>query len=216
MPDTIRSGGSDARPWLGGFLLAMSALAPLPARADQQPALVLHELVLGASRSIDSHEVAVLVLLLGLILFAVVTAILLLRARAGWVRSETSSRDEIAGLRAELDRANALLKSEPQIMVDWLPASDEPSIEGDPAIVGAAAAHRVLAFGTWLDAAKATTMEKAVEALRARGEAFSMAFTTLSGRPVEALGRAIAGRAVLRLKDAGGAKRELLELAGTS
>jgi signal transduction histidine kinase len=53
-----------------------------------------------------------------------------------------------------------------------------------------------------------------VEALRTRGEAFSMAFTTLGGRPIEAQGRAIAGRAVLRLKDASGIKRELLALAG--
>ena len=41
-----------------------------------------------------------------------------------------------------------------------------------------------------------------------------MAFTTLAGRPIEAQGRAIAGRAVLRLKDASGIKRELLALAG--
>jgi signal transduction histidine kinase len=41
-----------------------------------------------------------------------------------------------------------------------------------------------------------------------------MAFTTLGGRPIEAQGRAIAGRAVLRLKDASGVKRELLDLAG--
>ena len=41
-----------------------------------------------------------------------------------------------------------------------------------------------------------------------------MAFTTLAGRPIEAQGRAIAGRAVLRLKDASGVKRELLDLAG--
>ena len=57
-------------------------------------------------------------------------------------------------------------------------------------------------------------MEQAVEALRSRGEPFSMAFTTLGGRPIEAQGRAIAGRAVLRLKDASGVKRELLDLAG--
>jgi signal transduction histidine kinase len=41
-----------------------------------------------------------------------------------------------------------------------------------------------------------------------------MAFTTLSGRPIEAQGRAIAGRAVLRLKDANGVKRDLLDLSG--
>ena len=153
-------------------------------------------------------------MLAGLLLFAVVTAILLLRTRGRLARLETSSHDEIAALRSDLDRANALLLSEPQVMVDWPAASDEPTIEGDPALVGASAAYRVLAFGSWLDPQRAAAMEQAVEALRTRGEAFSMAFTTLAGRPIEAQGRAIAGRAVLRLKDASGIKRELLALAG--
>jgi signal transduction histidine kinase len=214
MPDTIRRSGGYARPWLGGFPVAIGFVSPLPAHAEEQPGLVLHELVLGASRSIDSHEIAVLVLLVGLLLFAVVTAIMLLRARVRSTRLEASSHDEIAALRAGLDRANALLLSEPQVMVDWPAASDEPTIEGDPAVVGASAPYRVLAFGSWLDGAKATAMEQAVEALRTRGEAFSMAFTTLGGRPIEAQGRAIAGRAVLRLKDASGVKRDLLDLAG--
>ena len=98
-------------------------------------------------------------------------------------------------------------------MVDWPAGSDEPAIDGDPAVVGVPASHRVLAFGAWLDAGKASAMERAVEALRARGEAFSMTLTTLSGQPIEAQGRAIGGRAVLRLKDASGIKRELVELA---
>ncbi len=216
MPDTIRGSGGFARPWRGGFRVAVAAtiLFPLPADADAPPRLVLQELVLGASRSIDSHQVAVLVLLVGLSLSAVVTAILLRRVKARAARLEASAHDEIVALRADLDRANALLLSEPQVMVDWPAASDEPSIDGDPAVVGVAAPHRVLAFGSWLDAARAAAMERAVDALRTRGEAFSMAFTTLSGRPVEAQGRALAGRAVLRLKDASGVKRELLDLAG--
>ncbi len=214
MPDTIRRSGGFARPWRGGFSIAVGALLPLPARAAEQPKIVLHELVVDATRSIDSHQVAVLVLLVGLLTFAVVTAIMLLRTRARLSRLETSSHDEVAALRTDIDRANALLLSEPQVMVDWPAASDEPSIEGDPEIVGASAPHRVLAFGSWLDPARAAAMEQAVDALRTRGEAFAMAFTTLGGRPIEAQGRAIAGRAVLRLKDAGGVKRELLDLAG--
>ena len=128
MPDTIRRSGGYAHPWLGGFLVAIGFIAPLPVRAEEQPRLVLHELVLGASRSIDSHEIAVVVLLVGLLLFAVVTAITLLRARARSARLEASSHDEIAALRAGLDRANALLLSEPQVMVDWPAASDEPDV----------------------------------------------------------------------------------------
>ena len=40
-----------------------------------------------------------------------------------------------------------------------------------------------------------------------------MTLTTSSGRPVEAEGRAVAGRAVLRLRDVGGIERELSDLA---
>jgi signal transduction histidine kinase len=215
MPDTIRISGGCAHPWQGGLLAGigtiLGAIQPVPARADQ-PSLALHELVLSAQGSIDQHQIAVLVLVLGLMLFAVVTAIMLLRTLTRAARLESWSRDEIAALRYDLDRANALLLSEPQVMVDWPAASDHPSIDGDPAIVGVAAAHRVLAFGTWLEAGKARTMEQAVEALRTRGEAFSTTLTTLQGHPIEAQGRAIAGRAVLRLKDASGVKRDLVEL----
>jgi len=213
MPDTIRISGSCAHPWRRGFLTAMiGAVFPLPASAEQQPVLALHELVVSAQDSIDRHEIAVLVVVLGLVLFAVVTAIMLVRARTRWTRLETSSRDEIATLRSDLDRANALLFSEPQVMVDWPAGSDEPRIDGDPAIVGVAAPHRVLAFGSWLEAGKASAMEQAVENLRSRGEGFSLTLTTLHGHPIEVQGRAIGGRAVLRLKDAIGVKRDLAEL----
>jgi signal transduction histidine kinase len=220
MPDTIRTSRSYARRRHGqgivGFLAAIVAvsavIAPKPAGAAEQPALALQELVLSAHRSIDQHEITFLALVFGVVLFAVVTAILLVRTRGRAARFEAWSRDEIASLRAELDRANALLLSEPQVVVDWPAGSDEPSIDGDPAIFGIVASHRVLAFGSWLDPGKASAIEHAVDALRARGEAFAMTLTTLTGHPIEAQGRAIGGRAVLRLKDAGGIKRELVEL----
>src|SRR5580704_3469054 len=165
MPDTFRINGGCAHPWRNGFLAAIGAgiIAPFPAHAEPKPALALHELVLTAQDSIDRHEIAVLVLLLGLILFCVVTAIMLLVSWSRAARLETSSREQIAALRGNLDRATALLSSEPQVMVDWPAGSDEPVIDGDPAIVGAVAAHRVLAFGTWLEAGKAHAMEQAVE-----------------------------------------------------
>ncbi len=216
MPDTIRTSRGYMRRWhprgIGGFLAAIGAIAPRSAVAAEQPALALQELVLTAHRSIDQHAVAFLALVFGVVLFAVVTAIMLVRTRTRAARLEAWSRDEIARLRDEVDRANAVILSEPQVVVDWPAASDEPTIEGDPAALGVAAAHRVLAFGSWLDAGKAAAMEHAVDALRARGEAFSMTLTTLAGQPIEAQGRAVGGRAVLRLKDAGGIKRELVEL----
>jgi len=213
MPDTIRISGSFAHPLQSGLLAIVGAVSPTAAGAEVQPALALHQLVVSAHRSIDRHEIAFFVLVLGLIFFAVVTAIMLVRTRTRTARFEAWSGDQIAGLRNALDRANALLLSEPQIMVDWLAASDEPIIDGDPALVGVSAPYRVLAFGSWLEPAGARAMEQAVEALRTRGIAFSTTLKTLSDRPIEAQGRAIGGRAVLRLKDASGVKRVLADLA---
>ncbi|MDE2373213.1 MAG: hypothetical protein KGL96_03200, partial [Hyphomicrobiales bacterium] len=99
MPDTIRRSGSFARPWFGGFVVSVGALLPIPALAEDTPRLALHDLVAGASRRIDNHELAVLVLLVGLLLFAVVTSILLRRTRARLQRLEASSQDAIAALR---------------------------------------------------------------------------------------------------------------------
>ncbi len=117
-------------------------------------------------------------------------------------------------MRAEIDRAYALLLSEPQIVVAWAAAADEPQILGDTSLITPAATpHRVLAFGTWLGAEEAGAMEHAVDALRARGEGFCMTLASLSGRPIEAEGRAIGGSAVLRLRDVSGLRRELAELS---
>jgi len=218
MPDTIRRSRSYRQRrrlrGIGGFLAVgafLAAVAPRSAAAEQ-PALTLEELALTAHRSIDQHEIAFLVLVCGVVLFAVVTAILLVRTHSRAARLEGWSRDEIARLRNEIDRANAVILSEPQIVVDWPAGSDEPTIEGDLAALGIPASHRMLAFGSWLDPGKASAMDRAVDALRDRGEAFSMTLATLAGHPVEVQGRAIGGRAVLRLKDASGIKRELVEL----
>jgi signal transduction histidine kinase len=218
MPDTIRTSRRYERRRqvgrLGGFLAALATTmsATRPAGAVEPPSLALQELVLSVHRSIDQHGLAFMALVLGVVLFAVVTAIMLVRSRARASRLETWSRDEIARLRDETDRANALLLSEPQVVVDWPAGSDEPGIDGDTAALGVSAPHRVLAFGSWLDPAKAAAMEHAVDGLRLRGQAFSMTLTTLSGQPIEAQGRAIGGRAVLRLKNASGIKRELIDL----
>jgi signal transduction histidine kinase len=217
MPETIRTSGDFAHPRRRGFLVAALLAAsgaawPVQARAQEQPLLTLKEYVLNAYQSLDQTDIAILALVLGLVLFAVVTAIMLLRSRTRSARLEAQSRDEIARLRDKLDRANALLLSEQQVSVDWPAASDRPHIDGDPEILGVGEPHRVLAFGSWLDAGKAAEMERAVEALRVRGEAFAMTLTTLAGDPIEAQGRAIGGRAVLRLKDASAVTRDLMRL----
>jgi signal transduction histidine kinase len=164
--------------------------------------------------SIDRHDLAALSLTLGLVGSAVVTAILLVRTRGRAADAAAQFRDERMGLKAEVDRLQALLLSEPQIIVSWAAAAHEPEIVGDTTLIGSASgAEDVIGFSTWLEPESAQAMQRAVEALRARAQSFSMALTTLSGRPIEAEGRAVGGRAILRLKDVGGAKGELAETA---
>ena len=162
---------------------------------------------------LQHSDVAVLALMVGVIFFAAITAVMLLRTRRRAEQADADARAEIMTLRAEADRSRALLLSEPQVIVIWPATGEEPDILGDTSIVTTApVARRALAFGTWLAPDRARAMERAVEALRARGEGFAMALTTLAGRPIEAEGRAIGNRAVLRLKDVSGAMRELAEL----
>ena len=224
MPDAIRiTGGSlTAHPRRGAFRIAAAVVtavvcvAASPACADDTaPALPGSTLdaYIAAFLQLDRHELVALALTLGILCFAVVTAILLVRTRQRLGDAEAAALDESIAARTAIDRAYALLMSEPQVLIAWAAASDEPEIIGDPSLVTSAdAPHRLLAFGTWLAPAAARDMEHAVDALRARGISFAMTVTTLSDRIIEAEGHVIGGRAILRLREVSGAKYELAEL----
>jgi signal transduction histidine kinase len=190
-----------------------TAAAPAPALAAE-PGRSLVTAFVTAFAALERHEIAALALTLGVVCFAVVTAIALVRTRMRANEREAAARADIIALRDQADRANALLLAEPQIIVAWPASGEEPDIIGDATIVTPAPVpRRVLAFGTWLDPERARAMEHAVETLRANGTAFAMTTPTLTGRFVEAEGRAIGGRAILRIKDVTGIKREFVDLA---
>ena len=163
---------------------------------------------------LNQHDVAGLALTLGILLFAVVTAVMLVRTRRRAGVLEVAAREQIIALKAEVDRTHALLLAEPQVIVAWAAGDNNPEIFGDTTMITPISApHRVLAFGTWLEPAQARAMERMVAALRDEGESFATAVVTLSGRPLEAEGRAIGGRAVMRLRDVSGVRREFAELS---
>jgi len=190
-----------------------TAAASAPALAAEPGGSLVATLVT-AFAALERHEIAALALTLGVVCFAVVTAIALVRTRTRANERETAARADIIALRDQVDRANALLLAEPQIIIAWPASGEEPDIIGDAAIVASAPVpRRVLAFGTWLDPERAGAMEHAVETLRASGTSFAMTMPTLTGRFVEAEGRAIGGRAILRIKDVTGIKREFVDLA---
>ncbi len=166
-----------------------------------------------ALASLNRSEIIAMVLTLGVLLFGVVTAVMLVRTRIRAGLNESALRDRIAAVRADHDRLRTLLMSDPQVLVSWAAADNEPDIMGDTSLVTTASIpQRVLAFGSWLEPDKAQAMERSTDALRAHGESFAMQLMTITGRAIEADGRAIGGRAVLRLRDVSGSKRELAEL----
>jgi signal transduction histidine kinase/membrane protein implicated in regulation of membrane protease activity len=177
-------------------------------------ALGIVDAIRDALAALGHQEIATLTLTLGLIFFAVLAAIALVRTRKAADRVETASREQTNELQAEIDRLKTLLLSEPQVLVAWAAATDQADILGDTGMVVAGnVPERVLAFGSWLEPAAAQRMERAVETLRGEGRGFVMTLTTSAGRPIEAEGRAVGGRAVLRLRDVSGIERELIDLA---
>src|SRR5260370_9639186 len=94
---------------------------------------------------LDRDEIAALALTLGILCFAVVTAILFVRTRRRLAEVEAAARDEAVASKAAVDRAYALFLSEPQILVAWHAAPHEPEIIADPTRVSPAAAP-ALAF----------------------------------------------------------------------
>jgi len=160
-----------AKPQRRGFLAGFVASCfPVCAHAMETGDVSAIDIYMAAFSELERHEFAALGLTLGILSFAVVNAILLVRSRRQSAEAETAFRERITSLTSDVDRAHALLLSEPQIVVAWAAASDEPEIIGDITIVSTAGeSQRILAFGLWLPSDQALAMERAVEALRTTG-----------------------------------------------
>src|SRR6185437_6966454 len=220
MPETIRTANERLRSRAGQSLglacviATFSTLTAVPAQAEGAPPHALGGGSLAAFASLGQQEIVGLTLTLGLLCFAVLTAIILVRTRAHASRNAAKAHDEVIALRADIDRFKALLMSEPQILASWAAAASEPEIVGDTSLIAPGMQpQRVLAFGTWLEPAAAQKMDEAVDILRAQGRGFVMTLVTNTGRPIEAEGRAVGGRAVLRLRNVSGIKRAHADLA---
>jgi signal transduction histidine kinase len=165
---------------------------------------------------LNHQEVAVLTTALALVGFSVVAAILLMRTRVKATRTEVRLRSDIADLQVQADRLRALQFAEPQILISWAAGDNRPQISGDTALLISQDAlqnspQRILAFGTWLPPEPALQMDHAVDALREAGEGFLLNLSTSNGRAIEAMGRAIGGQAIVRIRELGGLRRELAE-----
>ncbi len=161
---------------------------------------------------LDHQEFVILATALALLGFSVVAAILLMRTRVRAAANEARLRSDIGDLQVQADRLRALLFAEPQILIAWAAGDNRPQISGDTSLLMAQdSPQRILAFGTWLPPEPALQMDHAVDALREAGEGFLINLTTSNGHALEAMGRAIGGQAIVRIRELGGLRRELAE-----
>jgi signal transduction histidine kinase len=182
------------------------------AAAESDPIMLGHA-YLEALKSLDQHELAGLALFIGVLFFAVVSAVLLVRTHDRLGAQRARAATAVAALAGEIDRLYDLILSEPQVVVGWN-HNAAPEIIGDPGIVAPnLTADQVLTFATWLRPEQALHLESHIDRLLGRGESFTISLTTASGRYLTAEGRAIGGSAVLKLQDVSGVKRDLADLS---
>ena len=166
----------------------------------------------------ERQEIAALSLAAAVLGFSVVAAILLMRTRLRAASTESRLLSEKQALQLEADRFRALLFAEPQVLISWAAGEDLPDISGDVSLLlphgsDQYTPQRVLAFGSWLLPEQALAMDHAVDHLREAGEGFLLNLSTANGRSIEAMGRAIGGQAIVRIRELSGVRMELAELS---
>src|SRR6202041_206674 len=199
---------------LGAAVVGPAALAAIaPAEASD---LSVVEHTISTFFGFNRQEVAVLATALALLGFSVMAAILLMRARVRAANNEARLRSDVQSLQIEADRFRAVLFAEPPTLISWAAGDNRPQISGDISLLMSPNSpqyqpQRILAFGTWLPPEPALRMDHAVDALREAGEGFLLNLTTSNGHAFEAMGRAIGGQAIVRIRELSGLRRELAE-----
>lgn len=154
------------------------------------------------------EQIVVLVLIAGL---AALAAWLSWRQAAAARRAELAMRSENDGLRKSLALSEAIHNADPQVLMLWERGDAlklvTHGLRGIPGLPEQQA--DLLRFGQWLEPKSAETLKLSLDALFLEGRAFTIILRTILGGHLEADGRATGARAVLRMKDIAGYKRDL-------
>lgn len=140
----------------------------------------------------------------------------LTKARKARRTSTTIDQGDLAltTLRLERDRLAMMLMTDTPLIVTWSDPATDPEFTGDATrLADATGGANPLAFGQWLAPKRAQAIETAIESLRREGTPFDLVLHSKSGRYIEAQGRPLGGRALLRLKDVSGQRQDYLDLA---
>lgn len=164
---------------------------------------------------VSTHQIMLTASMIGVIAVAVASAAGMMRARTRAEATIARLSADNADLKAQVDRAEALLDSDDQLILAWGAPGEAPLLLGLLGPDAAAPKNRAefLAFGSWLTTTSAAELDRAVAALRERGTPFDLELGTRSGTHIEGMGRMAGGRPFVRFSDLTGERREHAELA---
>ncbi len=165
--------------------------------------------------ALDARTLLTLGINLGIIAFAVGTAIACLRATERARKAEAEAQVEAERYRLSESTLETLVAAEPQALLtvaesgeaELLVATLPPAL-GVPRDTGG-----LLSFAAWLDASSAQVLDDAIDALAAQGEPFNLMLRTQRDRYVEVDGRTTGRTIVLKVRDLAGQRLEFADLA---
>ncbi len=163
----------------------------------------------------DPRTLLTLGIILGIIAFAVGTAIACLRATERARKAEAAAEIEAERYRMSESTLETLVTAEPQALMvvaesgeaELLVASLPPAL-GVPRDIAA-----LLNFAGWLDGTSTQELNTAIDALAERGEPFNLMLRTLRDRYVEVDGRTTGRTIVLKVRDLAGQRLDLADAA---
>jgi signal transduction histidine kinase len=163
----------------------------------------------------DARTLLLLGISLGVIAFAVGTAIACLRATERARNAEAAARDEAERYRLSESTLDTLLAAEPQALLTVAESGEaELLISTLPAALGVPRdTASLLNFAEWLDPPSARDLDNAIDRLVERGEPFNLMVRTVRERYVDADGRAVGRIIVLKVRDLAGRRLELADVA---
>ena len=165
-------------------------------------------------RIVSPDQLTVVALVCAMALLTGVTVLQFVRSVR---RDVLAARAENAQLRQRLTGAESILKAEPQVLIHWEPGQPLSVVtHALTSVPGVPSNHRELVrFGGWLEPAAAAELKTGLDALFESGRAFSVICKTIAGGHLEVEGRTAGGRAILRMRDVAGYKRELARIVDT-
>jgi signal transduction histidine kinase/PAS domain-containing protein len=169
-----------------------------------------------SSFELDAGNIVTTTVFLGATIFALFAALALVRERGRALKENTALKSQLADLLAQNEQSSALIDVDDQRVVLWRDASAAPVILGDlPGATGVPVdRNQFLAFGRWLVAESAASLDAAIDRLRRRAEGFDLTLNSVAGACIEAQGRTSGGAAFVRFVDLTGDRAVLAQLEG--